>query len=77
MDVFLELDPRHTLPAGSLLARAYADQTVRVDYRGNTSPCGRCGRPTEAHAWRVYDLGDPDCAADGGVSDCGILEGQQ
>lgn len=74
MDVYLELDPRSTLPAGSRLATTYRGRTVHVDYRGNHDQCGRCGWSADAHAWRVYDLTNHNLvASQGGVLDCGIL----
>ncbi|MEU4558415.1 hypothetical protein AB0F72_08495 [Actinoplanes sp. NPDC023936] len=73
MDLYLELDKRHTLPANGALTFAYRDRTINVDYNGNTEGCRRCNRKADVHAWRVYDLSDPDLRSQGGVLDCGIL----
>jgi hypothetical protein len=78
MDQYLELDSRSTLPAATQLAIVHRDRTVHVDNSTNTDRCGRCGRPANVHAWRVYDHTDPFLAANQkGVRDCGILGEEQ
>jgi hypothetical protein len=78
VDLYLELDKRSTLPADSMLAVRYRDRTVHVDNAGNTDRCGRCGRETDVHAWRVIDLTDAGLVRDQkGVLDCAILGEEQ